>query len=121
MAVAPARSASSLSTGRPRARRTSSVCLSATTGPRTIAARPLWFMDTRRFPSRLFLNNTVNIDTGCVFGGGLTALRYPEREIVAVKATATYYEPAKPFPSRRNRAQRPLQHAQDDVLDISKM
>ena len=43
------------------------------------------------------LNNTVNIDTGCVFGGKLTALRYPEREIVSVKAHRTYYEPARPF------------------------
>ena len=32
-------------------------------------------------PEPMWLNNTVNIDTGCVFGGSLTALRYPEREI----------------------------------------
>ena len=31
-----------------------------------------------------FVNNTVNVDTGCVFGGKLTALRYPEMEIVSV-------------------------------------
>ncbi len=31
-------------------------------------------------------NNTVNIDTGCVFGGKLTALRYPERETVFVQS-----------------------------------
>ena len=31
-----------------------------------------------------FINNTVNIDTGCVFGGRLSALRYPEKEIVSV-------------------------------------
>ena len=31
-----------------------------------------------------FINNTVNIDTGCIFGGKLTALRYPEKEIVSV-------------------------------------
>jgi protein phosphatase len=41
----------------------------------TPVAEPLW------------LNNTVNIDTGCVFGGRLTALRYPEREIVSVRAS----------------------------------
>jgi protein phosphatase len=35
-------------------------------------------------------NNTVNIDTGCVFGGRLTALRYPEREIVSVPALRAY-------------------------------
>jgi protein phosphatase len=42
-------------------------------------------------------NNTINIDTGCVFGGRLTALRWPERELVSVAANRTYYEPTKPF------------------------
>jgi protein phosphatase len=44
-----------------------------------------------------WINNTVNIDTGCVFGGRLTALRWPERELVSIAASRTYYEPAKPF------------------------
>jgi protein phosphatase len=44
-----------------------------------------------------WVNNTINIDTGCVFGGRLTALRWPERELVSVPAARTYYEPAKPF------------------------
>lgn len=44
-----------------------------------------------------WVNNTINIDTGCVFGGRLTALRWPERELVSVSAGRTYYEPAKPF------------------------
>jgi protein phosphatase len=44
-----------------------------------------------------WLNDTINIDTGCVFGGRLTALRWPERELVSVPASRTYYEPAKPF------------------------
>lgn len=30
------------------------------------------------------MNNTYNIDTGCVFGGKLTALRYPEMELISV-------------------------------------
>jgi protein phosphatase len=39
-----------------------------------------------------FVNNTVNLDGGCVFGGFLAALRYPEREIVTVMAKQTYAE-----------------------------
>lgn len=43
------------------------------------------------------LNNTYCIDTGCVFGGKLTAMRYPEREVISVDAEKMYYEPAKPL------------------------
>lgn len=42
-------------------------------------------------------NHTANIDTGCVFGGQLTAYRYPENELAGVDARQTYYEPAKPL------------------------
>ncbi|MDQ1654694.1 MAG: hypothetical protein QOI35_3894, partial [Cryptosporangiaceae bacterium] len=42
-------------------------------------------------------NNTLCVDTGCVFGGTLTALRYPERELVAVPAEQVWYEPARPL------------------------
>ncbi len=42
-----------------------------------------------------WINKTICIDTGCVFGGKLTALRYPENELVSVKALRTYYEPVK--------------------------
>ena len=45
----------------------------------------------------IWVNNTICIDTGCVFGGRLTALRYPERELVSVPAAATYYQPARPL------------------------
>jgi protein phosphatase len=66
-----------------------------------------------------WLNRTINIDTGCVFGGKLTALRYPERELIAVPAQRTYYEPTKPFlieapPASPLSAQQQL----DDLLDI---
>ncbi|MFN8526392.1 MAG: polynucleotide kinase-phosphatase [Chloroflexota bacterium] len=44
-----------------------------------------------------WVNNTLNVDTGCVFGGSLTALRYPERELVSVPATRKYWEPGRPF------------------------
>jgi len=43
------------------------------------------------------INNTYCIDTGCVFGGKLTALRYPEREIVSIEAKKVYSEPSKPL------------------------
>jgi protein phosphatase len=46
-----------------------------------------------------WVNETIDIDTGCVFGGRLTALRWPERELVSVPAARTYYEPARPLPS----------------------
>jgi protein phosphatase len=48
-------------------------------------------------PEPEWLNRTVNIDTGCVFGGQLTALRYPERELVMVAAAQVYSEPVRPI------------------------
>jgi polynucleotide kinase-phosphatase len=44
-----------------------------------------------------WLNNTICIDTGCVFGGRLTALRYPERELVSIPAAREYYAPVRPL------------------------
>lgn len=38
-----------------------------------------------------WVNHTVDIDTGCVFGGYLTALRYPEKEIVQQRAVRQHY------------------------------
>ena len=66
-----------------------------------------------------WLNNTICVDTGCVFGGKLTALRYPERELVSVPAQQTYYAPSKPFlPERETEAALTAQQAHDDLLDI---
>ena len=45
------------------------------------------------------LNGTVNLDTGCAFGGKLSALRYPEMQVVQVPARAAYWVPAKPMPA----------------------
>ncbi len=71
-------------------------------------------------PEPEWLNNTINIDTGCVFGGQLTALRYPERELVSVPAAYTYAQPAKPFLEAEVQAPaRSAQHEHDDVLDLA--
>jgi protein phosphatase len=66
-----------------------------------------------------WLNGTINIDTGCVFGGKLTALRYPERELVSMAAHHTYYEPLRPFTTEAAPAA-PLtaQQSHDDLLDL---
>ena len=50
-----------------------------------------------------WLNNTLCIDTGCVFGGKLTALRWPEREIISVAAHEQYCEPARPLDYKTGR------------------
>ncbi|MFD9120567.1 polynucleotide kinase-phosphatase [Streptomyces bottropensis] len=48
-------------------------------------------------PTATWLNNTICLDTGAVFGGRLTALRWPERELVDVPAERVWYEPARPL------------------------
>ena len=61
-------------------------------------------------------NRTICIDTGCVFGGKLTALRYPEREIVQIEARRAYYEPARPLaPAGGSEPARPYR----DLLDVA--
>ena len=44
-------------------------------------------------PEPRWLNRTINIDTGCIFGEKLTALRYPEEEIVSVPSDQTRKSP----------------------------
>jgi protein phosphatase len=48
-------------------------------------------------PGPEWVNNTLCLDTGCVFGGRLSALQYPERALVSVPASRVHYEPAKPL------------------------
>jgi protein phosphatase len=65
-------------------------------------------------PEAEWLNRTICVDTGCVFGGRLTALRWPEREIVSVPAAEVYSVPAKPLvPETPDKT---AQQAADDLL-----
>ncbi|MDH6538340.1 polynucleotide kinase-phosphatase [Streptomyces sp. SPB4] len=48
-------------------------------------------------PDTAWINNTICLDTGAVFGGRMTALRWPERELVDVPAEKVWYEPVKPL------------------------
>lgn len=48
-------------------------------------------------PDTTWINNTICLDTGAVFGGKMTALRWPERELVDVPAEKVWYEPVKPL------------------------
>ena len=66
-----------------------------------------------------WVNRTINIDTGCVFGGKLTALRYPERELVSVPAHQTYYEPVKPLLDETDKPFPIKTSEYDDILDIN--
>jgi protein phosphatase len=67
-------------------------------------------------PDTEWLNNTLNIDTGCVFGGKLSAMRYPEKEIVQVAAKEIYSEPIRPIQPTKD--QQSAQQDFDDLLDI---
>ena len=69
-------------------------------------------------PEPEWLNRTINIDTGCVFGGRLTALRWPEKELVSVAALETYADPVRPFLPTAAASGLSAQQANDDLLDI---
>ncbi|GAB2578712.1 polynucleotide kinase-phosphatase [Microlunatus antarcticus] len=67
-------------------------------------------------PTPEWVNNTMCLDTGCVFGGHLSALRYPEKEVVSVPAQQVWYEPARPF---LNPAAAPAATREPDELVIT--
>src|SRR5216683_1228320 len=70
-------------------------------------------------PQADWLNRTINIDTGCVFGGSLTALRYPEKELVSIAARATYAQPVRPLVAVAEAVPTlTSQQVHDDLLDI---
>ena len=68
-------------------------------------------------PEAEWVNNTLCVDTGCVFGGKLTALQWPERTLVDVPAQQVWCEPVRPL--GKLGAGRGLQAQADDLLDMA--
>jgi len=71
-------------------------------------------------PKAEWLNKTICLDTGVVYGGRLTAMRYPELELVDVPAMRTYVEPVRPLRAP-DAAQPTAQQLSDDVLDFAEV
>lgn len=76
---------------------------------------------TTPVPEVEWLNNPIDIDTGCVFGGKLTVLRYPEEELVSVKAKMVHCEPVRPIAFDNSENKLSSQQAYDDLLNIEEV
>ena len=69
-------------------------------------------------PEIEWLNRTINIDTGCVFGGKLTAMRYPEEEIISVNAKLVYCQSIRQINFSEDQSKLNSQQEYDDLLNI---
>ena len=70
-------------------------------------------------PEAVWINKTICIDTGCVFGGRLTALRYPERELISVPANEVYYEPVRPLLDETSSDGASRERGELDLTDVA--
>ncbi len=67
-----------------------------------------------------WVNNTLCIDTGCVFGGKLTALRWPEMDLVEVPAREVWSEPMRPMiGAEQGRDAQAVADTLPDIEDVS--
>ena len=73
---------------------------------------------TRRFREPEWLNRTINIDTGCVFGGKLTALRYPGEGARFGASAADVLRTGEAVPAGGSAPPLTAQQQHDDVLDL---
>ena len=87
-------------------------------GAPTIAAAAMVVYGHTPVPEPEWLNRTISIDTGCVFGGELTALRYPERELVSVPARADLLRAGQAASARSPRRRGRKRSAEQTLLDI---
>jgi protein phosphatase len=67
-----------------------------------------------------WVNRTLDIDTGCAYGGQLSALRYPELELVSVQARGVYAQDRRftELQAQQTQQLESKQHQLDDLLDL---